>query len=65
MMSKKLNVKKTTKKEVQEKWNMQLPKQWADNLYIRCNAKGVVNWKVAPIYELNELEQRGNYNVHG
>jgi hypothetical protein len=59
-----LNVKKTTKKEVQQKWNTPLPIIWDDTLYIRCNSKGVVNWDVAPVFRPQELIERGNYVVH-
>lgn len=58
-----LNVKKVTKKEVAEFWNTELPFKWPDILYIRCDAKGSVNWDKAPIYLPNELIGRGNYKV--
>jgi len=58
-----INVKKVTKKEVAEFWNINLPTKWPDILYIRCNAKGDVNWDKAPVYPPHELIERGNYNV--
>jgi len=58
-----LNVKETTKKEVQQNWNTPLPLLWPDTLYIRCNAKGIVNWDIAPVFRPEELIKRGNYNV--
>lgn len=58
-----LNVKETSKKEVQQKWDTSLPLLWPDTLYIRCNAKGVVNWEMAPVFRPEELIKRGNYNV--
>jgi hypothetical protein len=45
-----LNVKEVTKKEVSEFWNIELPFKWPNVLYIRCNAKGDINWDKAPIY---------------
>ena len=58
-----INVKKVTKKEVAECWNIELPFKWSDILYIRCNVKGDINWDKAPIYQPQELIERGNYNV--
>jgi hypothetical protein len=58
-----LNVKKTSKTEVQEKWNLPLPYHWSNILYIRCNAKGEVNWDKALVYQPEELIERGNYKV--
>jgi hypothetical protein len=58
-----INVKKVTKKEVAEFWNINLPTKWPDILYIRCNAKGDVNWDKAPVYPPEKLIERGNYNV--
>lgn len=58
-----LNVKETTKKEVQQKWGTPLPLLWPDTLYIRCNTKGIVNWEIAPVFRPEELIKRGNYNV--
>lgn len=61
-----LNVKKTTKNEIQQKCNTRLPLNWADDLYIRCNAKGIINWDLAPVYQECDLIAigRGNYKVH-
>ena len=58
-----LNVKETTKKEVQQIWETPLPLLWPDTLYVRCNAKGLVNWEIAPVFRPEELIKRGNYNV--
>lgn len=59
---KKLNIKPTTKKELAEKWNM--PVHFGGELFIRCNAKGDVNWSKAPVYTKDELEQRGDYQIN-
>lgn len=59
-----LNVKKVSKSEVEQKWGYQLPIMWGNTLYMRCNAKGEVNWDKAPIYQAFELVERGNYVVH-
>jgi hypothetical protein len=60
----KLNVKKTNKEEVMRKWDIATcPVKWADTMYIRCNAKGEVNWEVATLYQPNELIERGHFNI--
>ena len=59
-----LNVKKVTKNQVEKEWGYQLPVIWSNTLYVRCNSKGEVNWDKAPIYQPNELVDRGNYVVH-
>ncbi len=64
MSKKKLNVKRITKKELEEKWEMKLPLLKQDVVFIRCNAKGEVNWEKAPIYSAEELLLRGNYGIH-
>ena len=43
-----LNVKKKSKKEVQEKWETTLMYNLPNTIYIRCNAKGEINWEKAP-----------------
>lgn len=58
-----LNVKEVTKLKLMRMWNMPVPKRWDDNLYIRCNGKGEVNWEKAPVYHLKELKERGNYLI--
>jgi len=58
-----LNVKKKSKKEIQEKWETTLMYNLPNTLYIRCNSKGEINWEIAPVYTINELEKRGNYNI--
>lgn len=58
-----INVKKVTKKEVAESWGIELPFKWSDILYIRCNANGDINWEKAPVYQPQELIERGNFNV--
>lgn len=64
MAKKILNVKKVTKKELNEIWNIGfMPHKWPDTLYIRSNAKGDVNWDKASVYMPDELIERGNYNV--
>jgi hypothetical protein len=60
-----LNVKKTTRLELSEKWGVPLPPHWHDHLlHIRCNAKGIVNWENAPVFLLPLLKKRGNYKIH-
>lgn len=59
-----LNVKKVNKKEVEQKWGFSLPISLEFILYIRCNAKGDVNWEKAPIYKFTELIKRGNCVVY-
>lgn len=58
-----LNVKKVTKTDLSNKWQLPLPKGWGYLLYIRCNKKGEVNWDKAPVYTPVELIERGNYKV--
>ena len=58
-----LNVKATTKYEVEKKWGFTLPWMLSKELYIRCNAKGEVNWDKAPIISAEKLVKRGNYKV--
>lgn len=58
-----LNVKRTTLKEVESIWKMKIPHFGKSEYFIRCNAKGEVNWEVAPLYDLQELEKRGNYQI--
>lgn len=62
--SKKLNVLETSVREVEQKWGFSLPRTVHNPLFIRCNAKGEVNWEKAPIYQQSELTSRGNYEVH-
>jgi len=58
-----LNVKKKSKKEVQEKWETTLMYNLPNTLYIRCNGKGEINWEKAPVYTIQELEKRGDYKI--
>ncbi len=44
-----LNVKRTTRKEVENKWGILLPALVPEKLFIRCNAKGEINWEKAPV----------------
>lgn len=65
-MAKRLNIKKTTPKElVANGWFIEtIPFIWRFTpIYIRCNAKGKVNWDVAPVYPYTELIERDNVKV--
>lgn len=59
-----LNVKKVSKKEVENRWGYPLPLLWSNTLYVRCNFKGEVNWAKTQVYQPNELVERGNYVVN-
>lgn len=50
-----LNVVKTNPGELAKKWGFypSLPNE----LYIRCNQKGVINWEIAPVYTWKEIQQ--------
>jgi len=49
--------------------NTQLTIRWGYNpcmngeLFVRCNAKGVVNWDKTSVYKLDELLMRGNVKI--
>ncbi len=52
-----LNVKQTSHMELKEKWGFIPPiRSILSPIFIRCNAKGEINWKKAPVYELSELK---------
>ncbi|MBS1535331.1 MAG: hypothetical protein JST78_09655 [Bacteroidetes bacterium] len=56
-----LNVKKTSVTEIAKEWGdtSLIPLHWTKvEIYIRCNAKGVVNWEIAPVYVASELFNR-------
>lgn len=53
-----LNVKKVTKSELSEKWGFYIGSLIRSQfqLYIRCNAKGKINWDKAPVYNSQEID---------
>lgn len=53
-----LFIKKTSNKELYEKWNFNPSLMGA--LYIRCNAKGEINWDKAPVFRAETLVGRDN-----
>lgn len=71
MKNRTLNVKLTTLKEVTKKWGFTpalFPKEtFGDLLYptlfIRCNAKGHINWDKAPVYTSISLKEMSNYKI--
>lgn len=61
---KNLNVVQTCFSEITKKWDVSIPLTYRyKELFVRCNAKGVVNWDKAPVYTRQELDLRGNYSV--
>lgn len=62
-MAKKLNLKPTNNLELAEKWGLNYNPSLKGKLYIRCNAKGAVNWEKAPVYNHLELIGRENVNI--
>lgn len=61
MKSKILNVVATDNKTLSEKWKISV--NLNGDLYIRSNYKGAINWEVAPVYSMEELNSRGNFNI--
>jgi hypothetical protein len=59
-----LNVKRVSKSRLEKKWGGTLPRLYPETLYIRCNAKGEVNWEKALVYKFSELVARGDYIIH-
>ncbi len=56
MKKKRLYVQKVSREELLKRWKISgkfLPK---GELFIRSNSKGVVNWSVAPVYSLQEIQ---------
>lgn len=62
---KRLNVKVTSIAELTEKWGFNPGLFLKGDLYIRCNSKGDVNWKNAPVYRSTELIERNNVKILG
>ena len=60
-MANKLNVKPTSNTELHEKWGFN--PNLKGKLFIRCNAKGIINWEKALVYNANELIDRENVNI--
>ena len=64
--SRTLNVKTTTSAEISKHWGFEYTGK--DSVYyIRCNAKGQVNWDIAPVYsacEIVELQTKKPVVIH-
>ncbi|MGR3218493.1 MAG: hypothetical protein ACUZ8H_01565 [Candidatus Anammoxibacter sp.] len=58
-----LNVKKTSLQELKEQWGFEPILLIGREIYIRCNAKGEINWDVAPVYSHDELIERNDVNI--
>lgn len=56
-----LNVKPVTSMQVTEKWKIPMP--FVGVRYIRCNAKGEVNWDKAPLFTAEELIERNDVKI--
>lgn len=57
--SKTINVIQITKQVLEIKWGFKiLTISSAEPLFIRCNAKGSVNWEVASVYKKQELADK-------
>lgn len=55
-MAKTLNVKRVTSKELENHWGFCSP--FANQtMFVRCDAKGNVNWDKAPVYTQSELSR--------
>lgn len=63
MATRTLNVKKTNKLEIQLMWGLPLPNVYPFLMYVRCNAKGEINWDKAPIFKPEELVKRNNVKI--
>ncbi|MNK53047.1 hypothetical protein D3C87_719980 [compost metagenome] len=60
-----LNVKAIKKKELTAKWDGNFGYAFhEDGTFIRCNAKGEINWGKAPLYTLEQLRLKENVKVH-
>ena len=66
-MKKTLNVKRITVSELEEKWGFSLPTGLRAQraLFVRCDAKGNVNWDKAPVYCESELKDRPVVEIGG
>jgi hypothetical protein len=60
---KKLNVKKTDLAEVTVKWKFLPVLLFGKELFVRCNAKGIINWDKAPVYTSEELILKDNVSI--
>ena len=58
-----LNVIKTTREEVTQKWDMPIPIHFRNPLYARSNAKGEVNWEKTAIYTQKEINAHGKVEI--
>jgi len=56
-MNKTLNVKRVTIEELTKKWGF-VPPITCKVLFVRCDAKGNVNWDKAPVFSESELKGR-------
>jgi hypothetical protein len=63
---KNLNVKSVTAKDIKENWGFSTsylpPTHRGVELFVRCNAKGVVNWSKTLLYNREDLEKY-NYTI--
>ena len=64
-MKRTLNVKRTSRAELKKMWGFPMAHAMKDPLFIRCNAKGEVNWDKAPVYSQDEISEREKVNIHG
>jgi len=56
-----LNLKRTHAREIIAKWQISLPQScYTQLLFVRCNAKGIVNWESGKtaIYTADEIKDR-------
>ena len=56
-----LNVIETCESEITTMWGN--PPLLRHKLFVRCNAKGEIDWEIAPVYKESELLRRGSYNI--
>jgi hypothetical protein len=59
-----LHVKKVTRKEIEKHWKFKIPIAWGYILYVRCNAKGEINWPKTLVYHAHELLEREKHVIH-
>lgn len=65
LMSKLLNVREISVQELIDNWDLEASlKKWnGKQLFIRCNAKGIINWGKAPVYIADELIELDNVKI--
>lgn len=62
-MKRTLNVKRTNNREIAKMWEYDFNPSLHGELFVRCNAKGVVKWETTLVFNLEELLQRGNVKI--